>query len=76
MSDHRGLYIDLDAVILFGGVTDDLVAASSGGFTSKNEKKTKLYLDMLDMYFKDHKICVQIDRLVKDAPSLTRTQLK
>jgi len=57
-------------------VTDDLVAASSGGFTSKNEKKTKLYLDMLDMYFKDHKICVQIDRLVEDAPSLTRTQLK
>jgi hypothetical protein len=28
------------------------------------------------MYFKDHKICVQIDRLVEDAPSLTRTQLK
>ncbi len=76
MSDHQGLYIDLDTVILFGGATDDPVAASSWGFTSKNEKKTKLYLDALNMYFKDHKICVQIDRLIEAAPSLTRTELK
>jgi hypothetical protein len=35
------MYVDLDAVSLFGGATDDQVAASSKGFTSKNEKKTK-----------------------------------
>lgn len=33
VSDHRGLYVDLDSAILFGGATDDPVAASSRGFT-------------------------------------------
>jgi hypothetical protein len=27
--DHHGLYVDLDASILFGGATDDPVSASS-----------------------------------------------
>jgi hypothetical protein len=35
VSDHRGLYVDLDPVILFGGMTDDPMSASSHGFTSK-----------------------------------------
>jgi hypothetical protein len=35
VSDHQGLYVDLDPVILFGGMTDDPVSASSHGFTSK-----------------------------------------
>jgi hypothetical protein len=55
--------VDLDAVSLFGGATDDQVAASSRGFTSKNEKKTKKYLDELDKYFLDHKIDSRIDLL-------------
>jgi hypothetical protein len=37
--DHCSLYIDLDATILFGGATDDQVAASSWGCTSKNEQE-------------------------------------
>jgi hypothetical protein len=40
--DHRGLYVDLDPVSIFGGMTDDPVSASSRGFTSKNEKKTEV----------------------------------
>jgi hypothetical protein len=76
MSDHRGMYVDLDAASLFGGATDDQVAASSRGFTSKNEKKTKKYLDELNKYFVDHKIDSQIDLLVADAPRLTKNQLK
>jgi exonuclease III len=39
VSDHRGLYVDLDPMLLFGGNTDDPVAASSRGFTSKKERK-------------------------------------
>jgi hypothetical protein len=70
------MYVDLDAASLFGGTTDDQVAASSRGFTSKNEKKTKKYLDELNKYFVDHKIDSQIDLLVADAPRLTRNQLK
>jgi hypothetical protein len=76
VSDHRGLYIDLDPATLFGGTTDDPVAASSHGFTSKNEKKTEAYLNQLDKYFVDHKICARIDRLINDASKLTRVQLK
>ncbi len=74
--DHHGLYVDLDASILFGGATDDPVSASSHGFTSKNEKKVKKYLDDLNQFFKDHKICQQIDKFVVDALSLMRPQLK
>ncbi len=74
--DHRGMYVNLDAASLFGGTTDDQVTASSRGFTSKNEKKTKKYLDELDKYFVDHKIDSRIDLLVEEAPRLTRNQLK
>jgi hypothetical protein len=70
------MYVNLDAASLFGGATDDQVAASSPGFNSKNEKKTKKYLDELDKYFVDHKIDSQIDLLVEEAPHLTRNQLK
>jgi hypothetical protein len=70
------MYVDLDAVSLFGGATDDQVAASSRGFTSKNEKKTKKYLDELDKYFLDHKIDSRIDLLMEEAPRITRNQLK
>jgi hypothetical protein len=76
MSNHRGMFIDLNAASLFGGATDDHVAASSRGFTSKNEKKVKKYLDHLDKYFVDHKICYRIDSLAEEAPTLTRRQLK
>jgi hypothetical protein len=51
-------------------------AASSRGFTSKNEKKTKKYLDELDKDFLDHKIDSRIDLLMEDAPHITRNQLK
>jgi hypothetical protein len=39
-------------------------------------KKTEVYLNHLDKYFKDHKICSRINKLVEDTPTLTRTQLK
>jgi hypothetical protein len=76
ISDHRGLYVDLDPTVLFGGNTDDPVAASSRGFTSKNAKKTEAYLNHLEKYFEDHKLCSRINKLVDVAPTLTRTQLK
>jgi hypothetical protein len=76
VSDHWGLYVDLDPMILFGGNTDDPVAASSCGFTSKNEKKTKAYLDNLDKYFINHKICERIDNLIEDAPRMPQATLK
>jgi hypothetical protein len=76
VSDHRGLYVDLDPMILFGGNTYDPVAASSCGFTSKNKKKTKAYLDNLDKYFIDHKICERINKLIEDVTRMTQATLK
>jgi hypothetical protein len=61
ISDHQGLYIDLDASVLFGGATKDPVATSFHGFTSKNKRNTKKCLNNLDQYFIDHKICNCID---------------
>jgi hypothetical protein len=57
-------------------VTDDPVSASSHGFTSKNEKKTEKYLNKLKKYFKDHKICERIHKLVEEAGSITQKQIK
>lgn len=42
----------------------------------KNEKNMKAYLDNLEKYFKDHKICEHIDKLIKDAPGLSRNDIK
>jgi hypothetical protein len=61
VSDHCGVFIDLNAASLFGGATDDHV---------------KKYLDHLDKYFVNHKICSRIDSLAEEAPTLTRRQLK
>jgi hypothetical protein len=63
-------------MILFGRNTDDPVATSSRGFTSKNEKKMKAYLDSLDKYFINHKICEPINKLIEDAPRMTQAMLK
>ena len=74
--DHRGLRVDLDPTALFGGNTDDPVAASSRGFTSKNAKKTEACLNHLEKYFEEHEARSRVDKLVEDAPTLTRAQLK
>ncbi len=63
-------------MIPLGGMTDDPVSASSHGFTSKNEKKTEKYLNELEKYFKDHKICKQINKLVEEAGFIRRKQIK
>jgi hypothetical protein len=57
-------------------MTDDPVSASSRGFTSKNEKKTEKYQNELEKYFKDHKICERIHKLVEEAGSIMRKQIK
>ena len=63
ISDHRGLFIDFDPAFLFGGSILDPVAPASRGFTSKNDKKVKKYLDNLEKYFTDHKVVERVDRL-------------
>jgi hypothetical protein len=57
-------------------MTDDPVSVSSHGFTSKNEKKTEKYLNELEKYFKDHKICEQINKLIKEDGFIRRKQIK
>jgi hypothetical protein len=57
-------------------MADDPVSASSRGFTFKNEKKTEKYLNELEKYFKDHKICERINKLMEEAGFITRKQIK
>jgi hypothetical protein len=42
------MYVDFDPDTLFGGTVADLVAASSHGSTSKNEKKVAEHLDHIE----------------------------
>ena len=76
VSDHRGLYVDLDSSRLFGGSVHDPVAAASRGFSSKNEKKVRDYLDYLEKYIQDHKVEERVDSLIMEAPNLTRKEIK
>jgi hypothetical protein len=54
VSDHRGLFIDFDPTILFGGAVADPVSMLSRGFSSKNAKKVTAYVDSLERYWTDH----------------------
>ena len=55
------MFIDFDPAYLFGGSILDPVALASWGFTSKNDKKAKKYLDSLEKYFMDHKVVEQVN---------------
>jgi hypothetical protein len=52
------------------------VAAASCGFSSKNEKKVRDYLDYLEKYIRDHKVEERVDSLITEAPNLTRKEIK
>jgi hypothetical protein len=76
VSDHRGLYVDFDPTDLFGGNVHDPTAASTRGFTSKNEKKVAEYLDKLEIYLLEHKVESRVDNLLEVAPRLSRSEIK
>jgi hypothetical protein len=48
VSDHRGLFLDFDPHLLFGGNASDPVSLSSRGLTSKNNKKVTAYVNSLE----------------------------
>ena len=70
------MFIDFDPAYLFGGSILDPVASASRGFTSKNDKKAKKYLDSLEKYFMDHKVVERVNRLVEEAPDMQRKEIK
>jgi hypothetical protein len=76
VSDHRGLFVDFDPLLLFGGSTSDPVSPSSRGFTSKNKKKVTKYMDSLEQYWLDHKITERVQCLTAAAKQLTRKDLR
>jgi hypothetical protein len=76
VSDHRGLFLDFDPTILYGGAVADTVSMSSRRFTSKNAKKVTKYVDLLEQYWIDHKIKAQITHLTDEANSLPKLELR
>jgi hypothetical protein len=76
ISDHRGLYVDFDPNVLFGGNVANPVSTASQGFTSKNEKYVSAYLDHLKKYLLDHNIESRVHALVAQASTLSRREVK
>jgi hypothetical protein len=52
------------------------VAAASGGFSSKNERKVRDYADALEKYIRDHRVEERGDALIIDAPNLNHKEIK
>jgi hypothetical protein len=71
-SDHRGLYVNFDPNVLFGGNVANPVSAASQVFTSKNEKHMSAHLDHLEKYLHDHNIELCVHALLEQAPTLSR----
>jgi len=63
-------------MVLFGGNVHDPVSPAARGFTSKNEKKVKKYLEKLKKYLTDHKVGQRVDSLIEDAPRLLTKEIK
>jgi hypothetical protein len=53
--DHRGFYLDLDNVVLFGNQTAILQSPSHRGLTSKSFKHRKTYIASRWTYLHHHK---------------------
>ncbi len=62
-SDHRAIYIDLDADILFGGTTASIATMSSRNINSKNKSQTTKFLSTLTNQNKLHKIHTELNSL-------------
>jgi hypothetical protein len=75
MSNHQGLFLDLDPHLLFSGNASGPVSRSSRGFTLKNDKKVTEYVNSLERYWLDHHIPDHIQRLSLAAPDLTQKTL-
>jgi hypothetical protein len=54
-TDHRGFYLDLDNVVLFGNQTAILQSLSHRGLTSKSFKHHKMYIASRWKYLHHHK---------------------
>ena len=65
-SDHRALYIDLDANHLFNDISIDTTKHTYRRFTAKNVKKCEIYLNQLTNLMGEARIFQKIKDIKKD----------
>lgn len=63
LSDHRPIYIDIDENKLFASTLPDLTKSTFKGFSMKNGKQTKKYLNILHRHFDNNNIYKRIRKL-------------
>ncbi len=66
-SDHRFLYCDLDASVLFDGVTDDSGDHASRRLVSTNPAAVEVYSTYLQQYFAEHHVFERLADLEKSS---------
>jgi hypothetical protein len=62
-SDHRGLFIDLNADSFLGGDPSQLMSPALRGLKSTNPKKCRKYVSEVNKYLKSHDIFARVIRL-------------
>ena len=62
-SDHRMIFVDLDAERLFGDHIPDITRSSFRHFNTNNIKQTEFYLTELRRHFSNNKIFEKVKRL-------------
>ena len=55
-SDHRGLHVDTDSRLLFGGGAEDVASPSNGILISTSKKKTESHIQLLWKCLNDHNV--------------------
>ena len=65
-SDHRALYIDLNAKTLFEDTTPDLTKHTYRQFTTKNVKKSEIYLNTLTNYMGEAQLFRKVNEAKQD----------
>ena len=77
LSDHRGLYVDLDIARILGPTPPNLMERSSTRLlNSGNPELVSTYLEGLRQYFKDHNMIHRINVVADEYSTMTRSQVR
>ena len=71
-ADHRALYVDWNADLLFQGNTADITPPVSRRLSTKNARATRKYLKTLQEFFHKHKIVSKVRQLSEDKETTYR----
>ena len=65
-SDHRAIFLDLDATVLFGTHLPDVTKSTFRHFNTKNKKQMNKYVEELKRHYSNNKIPEKVQQLHQD----------